>query len=191
METIIITNCFQLCSASPNPPLSSLLQGPQQLQISPPADSPPPVTLNFTSRGGLISRNSIHPRLLPPANAPGEHFPFLFPWGWGWGWRGTSSPAQPLLWTHCDFACQLPWRCHAPSLQCNTRVPITGILQKSSLHLPLRQPSPTLACFFPHLDSHLTPLVTATCLHRHQGQFWLLLPFPASTLQLVTTDAQS
>lgn len=98
METIIITNCFHLCSASPSPPLSPRLQGPQ-LQISPPADSPhlslcisPP----GVCVGGLIGVNPIHPRHLPPASAPGEHFPFLCPWGCG-GMDRDLSLAQPLL----------------------------------------------------------------------------------------------
>lgn len=91
------------------------------------------------------------------------------------------SPAQPLLCGALDplwLRLSVALTRHAPPLQCNKRVHITGVLQKASLHLPLRLPSPSLACFFPHLDSHLTPLVTATCLHRHQGQFWLPLRCP-------------
>lgn len=124
--------------------------------------------------------NPIHPRHLPPASAPGEHFPFLCPWGCG-GMDRDLSLAQPLLSGALDLlglGLSVALSLQAPSLQCNHRGHTPGMLRKSSLHLPLRLPSPSLACFFPHLDSHLTPLVTATCLHRHQGQFWLPLPFP-------------
>lgn len=178
------SNCVLFCSASLSPPLRSPWPSVAAPNLHLSASSSP--TWHFGSHlKDKVHHHELSPHLrLPPVHAHGEHVPFLLLPPHPSGGKSPSPSAKPIALLRAgsedESACQLPCHYHGSFPQNDKHVRLSLIPRKRfPSTLPLEQPSPSLRLAFTTLHLHTVyPLVTATHLHCHHCQFWLLLPLP-------------